>query len=282
MSRRSMTVVLVAGALGFPSTRSLGAPAVASVQEDPPVVRLVVDTSGMFEDDREDTAQWIRKDGLPVLADAGLTVDDANAAFEIHVAVSVEGVGYAVETSVWKRGATEPEVDRGRRVCDACVRSEVLRLVTRDLAWVGGWLASRPAEPEPTPANELEASNPTTNDRPSREAHAASPPVDRSNMALRNAGLGLVVPGGVALGVGIGLIAAGLREVENPNGDAAVIAERNYRPAGVVVAVVGGTAAAAGVALLIAHVRGSRKERDLRISPIIGTSHAGLGLGARF
>jgi hypothetical protein len=84
--------------------------------------------------------------------------------------------------------------------------------------------------------------------------------------------------------VGIGLIAAGVREVENPNGDDAVIAERNYRPPGIALAVGGGLAAAAGIALLVVHARRNRSGNLARVtwSPVVGGAHAGFTLAGRF
>lgn len=291
MNRRRPFVALLAGAVALAPVPALGVVGPAKSEGAPtksntPVVRLVVDTSGMVEDERADTAKWIREDGTDVLEDAGVKVDDAAAELEIRVAVMAEGVSYAVETSVWKPGADEPEVDRGHRVCEACVRSEVLRLVTRDLSWVGGWLAVRPAPAEPdTPPTQAEEPNrkPKAHE-PTRAAEPDREPTTRSSNGLRTAGLALVVPGGVALGVGIGLIAAGKREVENPNGDDALIAERNYRPPGIALAVTGGVVAAAGVALLVVHARRSRSGSSARMawSPVLSGTHAGVVLAGRF
>lgn len=294
MNRRRPLVALLAGAVAFapvPAVGSLGRALSegAPTQSEAPTVRLVIDTSRMVEDERADTAKWIRDDGTRVLADAGVKVDD-DAELEVRVVVMAEGVSYAVETSVWKPGADEPKVHRGHRVCEACVRSEVLRLVNRELAWVGGWLAVRPAPAEP----EAEAS-PVQTDEPERDPVAAEPsravepevdrePPKRPTKALRNAGLALVVPGGVALGVGIGMIAAGKRKVENPDDGDAVVAERNYRPAGIVLAVGGGVAAAAGVALLVVHARRSRAGRTARVAwaPVVDETHVGAVLAGRF
>lgn len=290
MNRRRPLVALIAGAVAFapvPAAGSTGPAKTegASTQAEAPVVRLVVDTSGMVEDERADTAKWIRDDGLEVLEDAGVAVEDSSAEYEIRVSVMAEGVSYAVETSVWRPGADEPEVDRGRRLCEACVRSEVLRMVTRDLMWVGGWLAVRPAPAEPAaPPAHAEAPEQSVAHEPRRADEPRDEPARKPSYALRNAGLALVVPGGVALGIGIGLIAAGKREVENPSGDDAVLAERNYRPAGIGLAVTGGVVAAAGVALLVVHARRSREGNAKRVawSPVFGNAHLGVALAGRF
>lgn len=291
MNRRLTIVALIAGAFASGPELAFGAaietPAEAPAPAERPMVRLVIDTSGMFEDQREDTARWIREDGTPVLEDAGVTVvDDASAELEIRVAVKVEGVGYAVETTVWKPGASKPEVDRGHRVCEACVRSEVVRLVARELAWVGGWLAVRPAsaEPDAPPVQPVEPDDDPVTQESSTANEPRDPPARKPGYVLRNAGLALVVPGGIALGVGIGLVAAGKRNVENPNGDDAVIAERNYRPPGIALAVTGGVAAAAGVALLVVHARRARSgnRSQMAWSPVLSGTHVGVALAGRF
>lgn len=291
MSRRLITLALATGAFVLSprfafGADDLGTPARATAPTERPVARLVIDTSGMFEDEREHTARWIREDGVPVLADAGVTVDDSSTALEIRVAVRVDGVGYAVETSVWRPGAEVPEVDRGRRVCEACVRSEVLQLVTRDLAWVGGWLTvqSAPAEPEASPAPGDEPEEEPAEVDPGPTVEPDRQPASGQSKVLRNAGLALVVPGGVALGVGVGLVVAGMREVESPNAEDTVIAERNYRPPGIALAVFGGAAAAAGVALLVVHARRDRAGRSARMawSPTLGGTHAGFVITGRF
>lgn len=281
MNQRLLFVALIAGVFGYPLAPAFGEPAEAPAQAERPVVRLVIDTSGMFEDDREDTARWIREAGLPVLADAGVAVDDASTALELRVVVMVEGVGYAVETSVWKAGADEPELDRGRRVCDACVRSEVVQLVTRELAWLGGRLTVEPApttsEPATTQGHESEADDASDDVSPPAPDRAGKP----SN-ALRNVGLALVVPGGVTLGVGIGLVAAGARDVDEP--DPLRVTERNYRPPGVALAVSGGVVAAAGVALLVVHVLRARNGKSRRMvwAPVVVGGRGGISITGNF
>lgn len=104
-------------------------------------------------------------------------------------------------------------------------------------------------------------------------------------LTLRNAGLGLVIPGGVALGVGIGLVAVGKREVYPTNEEE--IGERDFRTPGAAMLIVGGIVAAAGVGLLVAHTvrvrkRNDRKGERLMWSPVIDGTHAGAVLGGRF
>lgn len=281
MNQRLLFVALIAAAFGYPLAPAFGEPAEAPAQAERPVVRLVIDTSGMFEDDREDTARWIREAGLPVLADAGVAVDDASTALELRVVVMVEGVGYAVETSVWKPGSDEPELDRGRRVCDACVRSEVVQLVTRELAWLGGRLTVEPtpttSEPATTQGHEPEVDDASDDATPPTQDRT-----DKPSNVLRNAGLALVVPGGVTLGVGIGLVAAGVREVDEP--DPLRMAERNYRPPGVALAVSGGVVVAAGVAVLVVHVLRARngKGHGVAWAPALVGARAGVAVAGRF
>lgn len=115
-----------------------------------------------------------------------------------------------------------------------------------------------------------------TGERPAEgDLQPASP-----SSTLRNVGLGLVIPGGVALGVGIGLAAAGTREIED--GVALDITERDYRPAGIAIAVVGGVAVAAGIGLLVTHAVRKRSSERIGWSPMVGRSHAGMVLRGRF
>ncbi|MCX4248126.1 hypothetical protein OEB96_46370 [Paraliomyxa miuraensis] len=118
------------------------------------------------------------------------------------------------------------------------------------------------------------------------EADTTAPPSEggaqpaEASLTLRNVGLGLLVPGGVALGVGIGLVAAGTREVDD--GLAVEITERNYRPPGIGVAVLGGVAVAAGIGLLVTHAVRKRSSERLGWGPMLEGSHAGVVLRGRF
>jgi hypothetical protein len=257
----------------------------ATISKERPHVRLVIDTSAMFEDEREDTARWIREDGIPVLNEAGVTVDDSSKGLEIRVVVAFEErVGYAVATSVWKPGAQTPEIDRGRRVCKACRRSDTLQLITRELAWLGGWLAVQPnpAEVQPPPEREEARADQETADDNGDGSASPRGPEEAPSMALRNAGLALAVPGGVALATGIGLIVAGVRDVDESN--PLLRAELNYRSPGIVVAVSGGLLGAAGVTMLAIHVVRSRTREERRVAwmPVVDGTRIGLALGGRF
>lgn len=100
---------------------------------------------------------------------------------------------------------------------------------------------------------------------------------------LRNVGIGLLVPGGVALGVGLGLVVAGTREVDR--GNEAEIADRNYRAPGTAVAIVGGIAAATGIALLVAHaIRKRDRGTTERVTwtPVLEGTAVGAALRGRF
>lgn len=121
---------------------------------------------------------------------------------------------------------------------------------------------------------------------PKPEADATeqgSQPRAERPFVLRNAGLATVIPGGVALGVGIGLVLAGTQRVDR--GDDITIYEQHYRSPGIALVVVGGVGAAAGIGLLVAHAlrargHGSARER-LTWTPVFG-EHTGVMLRGRF
>jgi hypothetical protein len=143
------------------------------------------------------------------------------------------------------------------------------------------------AVPEEEPAAAAEDTGGAAED----VAEATEPPVEDGPqptappLTLRNAGLGLVIPGGVALGVGIGLVAAGKREAHPTNEEQ--IGERDFRTPGTAMLIVGGIVAAAGVGLLVAHAVRVRERNDrggerLTWSPVIDGAHAGAVLRGRF
>ena len=142
-----------------------------------------------------------------------------------------------------------------------------------------------PEQPEPAIVEEAAVDEPVAREDAGDDGapETTEPPDEdepRPSSTLRNAGLGLLISGGVALGVGIGLVAAGTREVDD--GLAVEITERNYRPPGIGVAIFGGVAVAAGVALLLSHKPRSAARERVSLSPVLGQAQAGVTLRGRF
>jgi hypothetical protein len=263
------------------------APVLAPEVEQPgPTVRLVVDTSMLLEDERENVARWIGEEGVTTLAEAGVRVDNDSAELEVRVTAMPEGLGYAVQTSVWRAGADTAQLYAERKICEACNRPELLKLVDRELMWLGGWLATPVeidvgAEPDAakSPADVADVAEVADAANRQPEVVQAESKAAESNV-LRNAGMGLVIGGGVALGVGIGLAGAGLKSVDD--GSDFDITEKNYGPTGIGVATVGGAATLAGVALLVLHVRRSPRRETVSVSPTLSPARPGVVLTGRF
>lgn len=191
--------------------------------------------------------------------------------FRVTVLVDGKEVYAGQPTSCW--GCDEAKLLASVRTQVAAV---VEHLPERAEAAVVGEERSDEAATVEEPSGEVadgepEMGPPRAQDRP----QPAAP-----TLTLRNAGLGLAIPGGVMLGVGIGLVVAGTREVDD--GVAVEITERNYRPPGIGVAVVGGVAVVAGVALLVTHAARKRAGERLSLSPMFERSQAGVVLRGRF
>ncbi|MCX4239115.1 hypothetical protein [Paraliomyxa miuraensis] len=153
-----------------------------------------------------------------------------------------------------------------------------------------------PEQPEPAvaedpgPDDELTAEEQDTSEAAEGIAEVTGPAAEDGArptapyLIMRNAGLGLLVPGCVSLGVGIGLVAVGTREVHPA--DEEEIGERDYRPPGTVLAIMGGVVTGAGIGLLVAHAIRGRKGNGggerLTLSPVLDGTHAGAVLRGRF
>lgn len=175
----------------------------------------------------------------------------------------------------------------------SCLQCDEAKLIVSVLTRVTEAVGHLPEQPEEAVAEEAGgAAEPVAEEEGTGEADEAvaettEPPVEDGpqpsaapSLTLRNAGLGLLIPGGVALGVGIGLVAVGTREVDD--GVEVDLTERNYRPPGIGLAVVGGLAVAAGIGLLVTHAtrRGARERVSL--SPVLERTRAGVVLRGRF
>lgn len=174
----------------------------------------------------------------------------------------------------------------------SCLKCDEAKLLASVRTRVAEAARHLPEQAEPAVAEEPVADDePTVGEEGTGEdaedmAEATESPVEDGPqlaappLTLRNVGLGLVIPGGVALGVGIGLVAAGKREVDD--GLAIDVTERNYRPPGIGVAVVGGVAVAAGIALLVTHAARKRSSERIGWGPMFDRSQAGVTLHGRF
>lgn len=172
--------------------------------------------------------------------------------------------------------------------CLQCDEAKLLASVRTRVTEAVGHLPERPQETvaeEPSgeegaaveeDSGEVVDGEPETDQPPAKDGPQPAAP----SLTLRNAGLGLVIPGGVALGVGIGLMVVGTREVDD--GLAVEVTERNYRPPGIGVAVVGGVAVAAGVALLVTYAVRKRSSERISWGPMFDGSQAGVTLRGRF
>jgi hypothetical protein len=171
--------------------------------------------------------------------------------------------------------------------CLQCDETKLLASVRTRVTEAAGHLPERAEEavadavPGDDPAVEEEDAGEAAEDAAETEPPVEDEPQPTAPpLTLRNAGLGLLIPGGVALGVGIGLVAVGKREVDD--GAEVDLTERNYRPPGIGVAVLGGVAVAAGIALLVTHAARKGARGRVSLSPALERTQAGVVLRGRF
>ena len=257
-------------------------------------VRVEIDVSKLAELDAEGIEPDVRARTELLLDERGYFLDDgAGDSIVVRIDyVSEHDQVYGIEIDVLDDGKVVPP-GGDRVVCEYCTYSMVaeryaeqlpgaLDRLARANAGVGDPPGGEPREDGTATVEDGGGGEPEPRDRGANEDEPKPP----RSLVLRNAGLGLLVPGGVALGVGIGLVAVGTREVDRDN--EAEIAERNYRTPGTAVAIVGGIATITGIGLLVAHAMRGRKRGGADVSdrvtwsPVLDGTHAGMVLRGRF
>jgi hypothetical protein len=264
-------------------------------------VRVEIDVSAIEAFDAGGIERDLRARTEHILDERGYFLDDA-AADSVVVRIDYvdkEDLEYGIHIYVYDDGRV---VQPGEEwlVCKYCPHSMVAERFAERLpgALVRLEAANAAAKDEPA-KDEPVKDEPAVKDEPvvkdgtaledgperEREAAAANGSAGRpaGTLVLRNVGLGVLVPGVAALGVGMGLVLAGTRRVDR--GDDVMIFERHYRPPGIAMTVVGGAATAAGIGLLVAHaLRGRGKahaSERVRLGPLLG-GQAGVVLRGRF
>ena len=277
-----------------PSTRSLVAmvvitPLVAGTAWAAPApVRVHVTGEQLAPKEAKALEPTVRKAVEGVLRDEHGVVLEENATTEVKIEIRPFGDAKARDSVIFRVTVSTDgnEVYAGHPTSWfkedntellAVVRTRVTEAVEHLPEQPKSAVAEEAAADEPAPAEnadddgEAEATEPPDEDGPQPTA----PP-----LTLRNAGLGLLVPGSVALGVGIGLVAVGTREVDD--GVEVDLTERNYRPPGIGIAVLGGVAVAAGIGLLVTHATRKAARERVSLSPVLERTQAGVMLHGRF
>ncbi|MCA9711395.1 MAG: hypothetical protein KDK70_36490 [Myxococcales bacterium] len=273
-----LTAMLPCSASAGPSTTSEAPAAAASSHR----VRLSIETSAMG-DEAKSTQAWVQRDGTAALAEAGIAVDP-KATAEVRVILAPEDLGYTVTIEVREDGQPQPLASRGPKLCETCTRTELVGLVGRELAWVGGWLSTSPvdetategkadATPEddgPDPEADLEQEpEPAGREQPPRRLHA---------LGWAGVGLGAVGVGTLASGIAIGVRTY---EARGEAGDYRT--PRAAQPERIGWAMVGlGAAAAVGGTVMVVLDLVRPRPRPLAAAPWLDGQAAGLWVRRRF
>lgn len=252
------------------------------------VVRVEIDVSAIEAFDAGGIERSVRAQTEKILGDEGWFMDDA-AKDSIVVRVEYvdkEDLEYGIHVHAYDDGA---EIETGQEwfVCKYCSHAlvgqryaERLPEVLRRLAEANRKAEEGAAQSEPGAGESTHEEEPETTSEPS--GSEPGPGRERS-MVLRNAGLAMLIPGGAALGTGLGFVIAGKREVDREAPDR--ISERNYRPPGTAVTVIGAVAVSTGVGLLVVHALRNRRARQtdtrVTVSPVFGPQ-LGVVLRGRF
>lgn len=253
-------------------------------------VRVEIDTSKLPEFDARGIEPGVRGRTELLLDQHGYFLDDAA---DDAIVVRIEYINehdqvYRIQIDVLDDGkVVSPSAEPV--VCEYCNYRMVADLYAEQLPGALERLAKANAAVEAAVVAEpKQDGTPTAEDKGGGEPEPedtenGDEPKPRRSLTLRNAGLGLLVPGGVALGVGLGLVAVGTRRVDR--GDDIVIWERFYRPPGIAIAAVGGVAAVTGIGLLVVHaLRGRGKDgasERITWSPVLG-GQTGVVVTTRF
>lgn len=266
-------------------------PALAAAGPSPrATVRVEIDVSKVEEFDAGGIEKDVRARTEHIVDEQGYFLDDAAPdAIVVRVEyIDKQNLEYGIHFDVLNDGKLVQPGEQ-RVVCKYCNHSMIADKVAERLPGALERLAKSNAGDDAEPVVDEPADDGTlaVEDDGGKQPGGTERDVGRRaprSLVLRNAGLGVLIPGGVALGVGAGLALAGTREVE-PERPGELL-ERDYRPPGIAVAVIGAVATSVGVGLLIAHAvrnrggKSSAPER-LTVSPLLG-EQAGVVLRGRF
>lgn len=248
-----------------------------------PTVRLTVDTTTMG-DEAETTREWVLRDGAVKLAAAGLDVSEDAAELDVRVIVVPKDLGYTVALEIWEDGAMAPILKREPQACETCTRTELVKLIERELSWAGGWLSRRDTDDEADegPPEEPQGAAQETQSVGSR-AESTAPASDEPGRKLHALGWAGVGVGVVGLGTLTGGLVVSLRpyEAKGEPGDYRV--PRLEHPQRLGWALVGiGAAAAVGGAVMLAFDLKKNRARTLGVGPWLDRQAAGLWVRRSF
>ncbi len=249
-----------------------------------PTVRVDVDLSKIEEFDAGGIERDVRARTEVIASEQGYFLDDG-AADKIVVRIEYvdkEDLEYGIYFDVVDDGTpVEPKDDWV--VCMYCNHRMVADKYAERLPLALERLAKANASAdEPAHAGTGGEGKPTPSaDTVGEASDAEAKPAD--TLVLRNVGLGLLVPGALVLGTGLGMVAAGSRPVDRDQPHE--ILERDYRPPGIALTVVGASTAAVGIGLLVTHAvrkrRSGRATEQLGWGPMLD-GRAGLVVSGRF
>ncbi len=244
-----------------------------------PTVRLTVDTSAMG-DEAETTRAWVLRDGAVKLAAAGIDVKEDAADVDVRVSVRPKDLGYTVTLEIWENGAKAPVMTRGPQVCEACTRTEVVKLIEHELAWAGGWLSS-PARGDETSEDTAQELVGTDREVESDSSTASTADGRRPRLhALGWAGVGVAAVGVGALTGGL-VVALRPYEAKGEPGDYQVPSFEHPQRVGWAMVGIGAVAAVGGAVMIVFDLEKNRT-RKLSAGPWLDRQAGGLWVRRSF
>ncbi|MEM9463453.1 MAG: hypothetical protein AAGF11_55445 [Myxococcota bacterium] len=247
-------------------------------------VRLSVDTSAMGKEAKS-TRAWVLRDGGKALAEAGVMVA-ADTSTEVQVILEPKDLGYTVRIEVREDGTESPIFTRGPKICENCTRTELIGMVGRELAWVGGWLSGSDAEQEQEPDPETVAIGDATEDGLPEQSEPEPgdsledhPPRRRKLHALGWSGIGV---GTVGLGTLVGGFTIILRnyEARGEPGDYRIPSVRPERVGWTMVGL--GAAALVGGSVMLMFDLAKGNQTGVAAGPWLEPGAGGLWVRRRF
>lgn len=235
----------------------------AGPSEAPIQVRVEPRLHEMNPDAVDEISEKVEERAAATLASEGHSVDmEARAELVVRIEWDDDDAAFTVALRA-KRGLGQP-VATDDLSCPQCTGAELVEVIDAAIPAVVEAAFAVESRPEP-PVPEVGAiGQPPPPSRDQADGNAPHAP-------FRGLGLSSVVVGGVSLGIGVGLVAAGRRRIDEEPWKL-----RNYRPTGIGISVAGAALVATGVALLVVDRRRRKERQQVAVVPTgFGTALVG-------